>query len=305
MKTRRLSPWINCIAFCLCVGLVFPFSATAGETVLFEGESPYTNIRVYEKDDGLRYLSFGVFEQSAFKTDDPSYLHYAYLRTAMASFALAERPVKKVLLVGMGGGSLATFIHRHFPEVEIDVVEIDPVVVRLAKEYFGFAESPEVRVHVGDGRTYLRRSKESYDLIILDAYKAGGIPFHLTTVEFMQLVRDRLNPGGVVAAHLWEQFVNKYFDAQIATIDRVFSNTYRFATGEGSSLIFATPSAEWVDRTQAVEAGEELTRQHRLPFDLGQLIAAQYDPVAAGSADSRILTDDFAPVNLLREQGKD
>lgn len=274
----------------------------ASETTLFEGESPYTSIRVFDRDDGLRFMSFGRFEQTATRLGDPDYIHYAYIRTALAAFAMVEQPVERVLLLGLGGGTLATYIQRHFPEVQVDVVEIDPLVVKTAKTYFGFEESAKMRVHIEDGRTYLRRNDAAYDVIILDAYKAGGIPFHLTTREFMQLVKRGLKGKGVAAAHLWGKYANKYIDAQIATMGEVFKQTYLFETGEGSFLVFNTLRQKWLDPEQVAERGRDLGGKRHFSFDLGRLIKAQFTRADLDTLDAEVLTDDFAPVNLMREQ---
>src|SRR5882762_1951405 len=106
-------------------------------------------------------------------------------------------------MIGLGGGSAQRSFSKYHPGLLIETVEIDPVVVQVAREYFKFEESNTQKVRIEDGRVWLRRSTAQRDLIILDAYVKGrygsSIPQHLVTKEFFEQVRDHLNTNGVVA----------------------------------------------------------------------------------------------------------
>lgn len=285
--------------------LAGPVSARGADRLLFNGESPYTGIQVYDKDDGLRYMQFGIYEQTVMRVGVPEYIHYAYIRSLLAGFAFAEKPVENLLMLGLGGGTVPQFIAMKFPEVSIDIMEIDPLVVEVAQKYFDFQPGKHGRISIGDGRRLLRKSQKQYDLIILDAYKAGGIPFHLTTREFMQEVKRQLRPGGVVAIHLWAEYVNQYLHAQVKTIADVFAFNYSFYDGDGSFMIFATEHEGWLPRETVVERGKKISRERGFSFDLAKLIGEQYLPtsrIPKSGLEGEILTDDFAPVNLMRHQ---
>ena len=104
--------------------------------------------------------------------------------------------------IGLASGSVPKRLLRDFPELEVDVVEIDPEVVRVTEKYFGLAPDPRLTVHVGDGRVFLKRTDRRYDLILVDAYAATRyglvIPRHLATKEFLEEARDRLTANGVL-----------------------------------------------------------------------------------------------------------
>ncbi|PLX91991.1 MAG: hypothetical protein C0621_10430 [Desulfuromonas sp.] len=300
MRIQRQALWL------LSLILLFATVVNASDRVLYDGESAYTGIQVVEKQDGLRYMQFGIYEQTAMRMTDPAYLHYPYARTVVAGMAFVEQPVKKILLLGLGGGTMPHFLAKRFPEAELDIFEIDPLVVEIAERFFKFKPGEHGAVSVGDGRRLLRKSQKRYDLIILDAYKAGGIPFHLTTEEFLLSVKDHLAPGGVVAVHLWAEYANSYLQAQVKTISKVFAKNYSFYDKAGSFLIFATEHARWLTKERLVARGTEITRERKLSFDLGQLIAEQFSSTTpippVEKLKGEILTDDFAPVNLLRQQ---
>ncbi|MBM3334770.1 fused MFS/spermidine synthase, partial [Candidatus Sumerlaeota bacterium] len=142
-------------------------SATLSQAydVLFEGESLYHHVRVTE-EEGFRNLAFDRTRgtQSTVKVSDPIFLYYVYTRLAFAGLAFCENP-QDVLFVGLGGGSMPRFFRHHYPEADIDIVEIDPMVVEVARKYFFFSkegEDPRMRVFVNDGRVFLRKTDKKY-----------------------------------------------------------------------------------------------------------------------------------------------
>jgi len=115
-------------------------------------------------------------------------------------------------VAGLGGGTLPTALAALLPDVRIDVVEIDPAVVKVARTYFDFQENERVRVHIRDARVFVKRALQrgrQYDLVILDAYSGDYIPEHLMTAEFLDETRRLLAPGGAVAANTFAALMCK------------------------------------------------------------------------------------------------
>src|SRR5467141_4176616 len=169
------------------------------QTVIYEKASPYNTIIVTEDHRGMRTLLFekGGGRQSVVKPGDPDHLELPYARAALAGLALCEEP-RRMLVVGLGGGSLPMFLRTHYPAATIDVAEIDPDVVDAAKKFFGFIEDERMRAQVGDGRQFIENARQAYyDIIFLDAFGARDVPKHLTTREFLQITRRALKPNGV------------------------------------------------------------------------------------------------------------
>ena len=133
----------------------------AAQTVIHERASPYNTIIVTEDHNGLRTLLFerGGGRQSVVKPGDPDHLELPYARVALAGLALCEEP-RRILVVGLGGGTLPMFLRTHYPAATIDVAEIDPDVVDVAKKFFGFIDDERMRAHVGDGRQFLERGRQ-------------------------------------------------------------------------------------------------------------------------------------------------
>jgi spermidine synthase len=120
----------------------------------------------------------------------------------MTIAAIYPQDVKRVLMLGLGGGAITTYLGRFLPDATIDTVELDPGVIDVAKKYFGIRETNKSRLLESDGRVFLNRHREPYDIIIADAFTGSYIPFHLMTKEFYGLVRERLAPNGVAAFNI-------------------------------------------------------------------------------------------------------
>ena len=159
------------------------------DKVLYEEKSTYNTIIVTEDDSGLRTLWFeqGGSRQSVVKVGDPDHMELPYTRVMPVGLAFVEKP-RRVLIVGLGGGTIPTFLHPHFPRLTIDVVDIDPQVVEVASKYFGFRQETTLRVHVDDGRRFIENCRNPYDIIFLDAFSSDSIPYHLSTQEFLRSV---------------------------------------------------------------------------------------------------------------------
>lgn len=277
-------------------------------SVVYEKDSLYHNIRVMD-GSGRRYLRFDSSWQSGMSLEDPYATVFEY--TDFFHLGLVFKPdAKKVLFVGLGGGSAPKKFFKDYPEMTIDVAEIDPDVIRVGREYFSVPNDQRLRLVAKDGRLYLKEKDEKYDLIILDAYYADAIPFHLTTVEFLTLVRDRLNPDGAVIANLIGAFEGKQsrlFRSMDLTFGQVFPARYRFPVlwGPGGDharlrniILVATSDYNGLEPEEIVQNAEELAREKvkipRLVDYAGDLYTGpiNYD-------DVQVLTDDHAPVDRL------
>ncbi|MBI5091275.1 MAG: fused MFS/spermidine synthase [Candidatus Hydrogenedentes bacterium] len=291
----------------LLASVVFWAANARAYTTLVETDSQYHHILVTEDADGYRRLSFerSRGNQSAVRMGHPEELYFPYARTTFVSFAFLPKIPQDVLCVGLGGGSLPMFWRRFFPEMNIDIAEIDPEVVRVAQEFLGFKPDNAMKVSNADGRVFLRRTDRTYDLILLDAYDSHTIPFHLTTREFLEIVKKRLKPGGIVAANIWSPESNKFHYAEIATYQAVFGRVYIFQAKGSGNYIFVTQK-ENQERSidSLVERAKAIMEESKLPFDLPPLVRDQVVPITSETPKAEVLTDDYAPVDLLRNQAQ-
>jgi len=274
----------------LLLALVALAASGAGK-VLHRARSDYNEIIVTEDETGRRVLQFeaGGDEQSVMQTDDPDGLALAYTRATMAALALVERP-RRVLMIGLGGGTMASFLHKRFPDMQIDCVEIDPAVVEAAKRFFGFKPDERLRVHVADGRRFVETAKERYDLIILDAYGADSIPLHLATVEFMRAVRARLTPGGAVAANVIEEELNPRYRAMLRALQESFDGIYEM-TARANRILIALPRRARLQPTAIARRLAKLQKERKFGFDLAAMALIELRRLPAKKVDAQPLRD--------------
>lgn len=268
-------------------------AAAAEERILYEGESPFSHIIVTENDRGLRTLLFdrsGV-RQSVVKLGDPDHIELAYARSILVALAVCERP-ERMLVVGLGGGTLPSLLHQHYPQAAIDVVDIDPGVVEVAGRFFGFHTDQRLRVHVCDGRQFIEEARQPYDIIFLDAFGSSSIPRHLTTREFLEAVRNALRPTGVVAANIWGPGANSLYHSMIRTYQEAFGSLLVLRVPASTNeILLAQPRRVDVRREVLVRRAAAVTRDKSLRYDLGELLAAGWQDPPPLNERGRVLTD--------------
>jgi spermidine synthase len=159
--------------------------------------------------------------QSAMRVDQPDELELSYTR-AMMSFLLFCAPPRRVLLVGLGGGSLAKHIYRSMPEASMEVVEINAVVVEVARRYFHLPpDGPRLSVTIADGADYVGSLDSAVDALLVDAYDGRSLAASLATDAFFSAARRAVAPAGVLAMNLWSN--DRAFDRNVQRIERAFS----------------------------------------------------------------------------------
>ena len=261
--------------------------------VLCERTSAYNTIFVVDEPGGLRELRFERFgaRQSVAKPGDPDHIELPYLRAILVGLALGEQP-QRVLIIGLGGGTLPTFLHRHYPKMTIDVVDIDPEVVRAAKEFFDFREDERLRAHVADGRKFIEKVAEPYDVIFLDAYSADNIPLALATEEFLVATRKAVKPAGVVVSNVWSRDSNKLYDRMIRTYQDVFAEVYVLdVPNAGNKIVFAPPRAHGWKAEDVAARAATLGKQLRLRFELDDIVTRGLTQIEAKHAVFHPLRD--------------
>ena len=267
--------------------------ARAAETVLYDKPSKYNNIIVTEDEEGLRVLRFekGGARQTIAKPGHPQYLGFAYTKVAFVGLALAQE-TQRMMIVGVGGGTMPVFLRHYYPKAEIDAVDIDPDVVHVAKKYFGLREDERLKVHVGDGRAFVEAAREPYDVVFLDAFGTRNVPPHLTTVEFMRAVRRAVKPSGVVVWNIWGRVSNPLYDSMVRTYQEVFEDIILLdVPGTTNKILFGLPRKHELDRAQLIRLARKVGQARGFEFDLGDIDAAQFHLLSAKEGNGRVLRD--------------
>lgn len=176
--------------------------------VLYKGESPFSRYKVVETSyDGRRArVLYGNrwSPQSGVALDDNPELLFDYNQRFLEM--VMSRPPKKLLVIGGGAFMLPIAVFERFANITIDVVEIDPLLVQLSKDFFNLPDDERMRIHVEDGAAFVANTNERYDMIILDAFTGYTIPHHLLEREAIEYYKRRLTKDGVVALN----FISEY-----------------------------------------------------------------------------------------------
>ncbi len=281
--------------FCLAVLAVLACCAVAAaqQKILYQKQSPYNTVVVAEDDQGMRTLLFGSegVRQSVVKVGDPDHLELPYARAMVSGLALCPEP-KRVLVVGLGGGTIPSFLHKHYPQTRIDAVEIDPVVVEVAKQFFGFREDATLKAYVQDGRQFIEERLNVYDVIFLDAFGSENIPYHLATREFLEAVRRALTAQGVVLADVWGPGLNPLYDSMVRTYQEVFDELYILEVrGSGNRILIALPRRLRVAREELARRAGAISKQKQFRFDMGELVTYGYQYADEKDPRAQVLID--------------
>jgi spermidine synthase len=288
------------LAWSVVTILVSGLPAVAAVSILYEKDSLYHHIIVTE-GDGMRTLLFDRLRQSALDLNDPDRMVFHYTQYLHLAMAFHEDP-QRALFIGLGGGSMPRRFHRDYPSLLIDVAELDPEVVNVAKRYFLFQESDRLKVHVVDGRIFLQKTPQRYDMIFLDAYYADAIPFHLTTREFLQELKTKLTPTGIVVSNIIGSVRgadSKLFRAILKTLQTEFAQTYVFPVEEVANIIvIATQAKERLAKQEVMRRSRRLEDERKVQFAI-ERFAHTYVLEKIPLDDVPVLTDDYAPVDGL------
>ena len=258
-------------------------------------ETEFNDVFITKRRQEL-VMSFQIrgfdYHESVVNLRDPDDLVIPVNRSMTTALIYPPEP-KRVLMVGLGAGSISTYLARAMPDLVIDSLEIDPGVIDVAKKYFGIRESKRVRYLAGDGRVMLRRNRQTYDVILLDAYHGGYVPFHLLTKEFYELVKERLAPGGVAAFNVHDN--TKLYVSTVKTLASVFPEVHLYPSGVAEVVMIGTTQAA-PDAATLASRAKALQERHKFRYPMPQLLAKRVGHPALDKAE--LLTDDFAPVNL-------
>ena len=276
--------------------------------IVFQQESLYNYIQVVRDSDGTMDLVLNeghaihsMYNPGRVLNGPGWYTDYALAAPYFATGPTVNmRP--RLAIVGLAAGTVAKQYTNVFGPTPIDGVEIDPDIVAVGRKYFAMTE-PNLHVTIADGRTFMRFSKSTYDIVALDAYRPPYIPFQLTTKEFFQETRARMAPDGVLyvnASHVGHDY--RLVQAFVNTLSQVFPSVYTLDVPSNAAisntLIYATV------RPTTLAGIESRLAQAPAGTSLGT-VAAETAPllkVAHAQPGGIVFTDDEAPVEQITDQ---
>ncbi len=220
------------------------------------------------EERGLRTLHLGNCAiQSAMRVSRPWDLELAYTRAMMGCLMFDPEP-QEVLMIGLGGGSLAKFIRKQLPETRVTAVEVDPRVIAAARTHFALPPDDDtLKVIEADGALYVRQHPSSADVILLDGFDAGNQVEALATQTFYSACKRVLKPGGMLVVNLWGQ--DKLFSEYFARLTRAFDGEIGWISVQHKTnvIVFAFNEPGAAERLQAAQP-QLAERAKRFGLDL-------------------------------------
>lgn len=291
---------------------------------LYERDSLYHHI-IVDQIGTERHLHFDDSFQSAIDLDTPLEAVFSY--TSYLHLGVVARPhPARALFIGLGGGTAPKKFLHDYPSLKtVDAVEIDPETARVAYRYFQLPDDPRFRVIVQDGRLFVEKTAgqiaagkaERYDIVVIDAYSSSTIPYHLTTREFVRMVRNILSPGGVVVSNIIGAISgphNKLLLSMKRTLETAFPQTYLFPVGgwngpndtfERNMILVSTMSSDtrwdqaaWLQKAKLLQDMGTITEN--VSEYAGELVDEALIRKQYRLARIPVLTDDYAPVDTLK-----
>lgn len=261
-------------------------------------ETPYNSIFIF------RYGSIIIMShqgkkrsiiQSIINLENEKELPAIYTQIMPVGLVYVDNPMD-ILMLGLGGGMTTRYIQRYFPGSSFKVVELDRGVIELAKKYFKVKETEGYKIIEGDARVYLNRNKDQHDIIMIDAFRGGYVPFHLLTKEFYNLVKDRLKDDGCFVLNL--DHTTKLFESSLKTLHSVFESVDVYTSpGIGNAIAVAYNRAK-LSKLFLIERAISLQREHNFYYDMHDTVLMRRNVEI--TPEAKLLTDDFAPVNVYK-----
>jgi spermidine synthase len=269
--------------------------------LIYEGESEYNYIQVLK--DGNSYLLalneghaiHSIYNPNQLLTGGP----WDYFMVGPL-YGQKLTPASDALIIGLAGGTAAREISAAYPGVHIDGVEIDPEIANLGKQYFGLDDLPNLNIIVEDGRYFLNRTHQQYDLIAIDAYRQPYIPFQLTTKEFFEEVDDHLTENGATVINVGRTETDyRLVNVIASTMKAVYPNVYVIDTKDyDNSMVIGTKSPTAI--ANFARNVDDLPPDSPLRTIGAESI--KYGNMREVAPGGTVFTDDHAPVEWVIDQ---
>ncbi len=281
------------------------------ETVLYSIETAYHRVQVTQKG-AIRKLTFGEagfkIPQTTMNLNDITASVAEYAQIMLAPI-LYKQDMKRALIIGLGGADIARKVEMCYPDIVLDVVEIDPAVVNIARDYFFWKPSRNVTAYTMDGRSFVNlhvvTKGAPYDWIIVDAFDNDFVPFHMTTVEFYMVLRRIMAPDAVLAVNT--RIDHELYSYQARTLQAAFAapgsgqvDVYMPHRAGNMILVAQNDQKGPMTLERALAARKKVHLPANAPADL-KYITSCLLPRPNWDTKGDVLSDMWAPVERLMQ----
>jgi spermidine synthase len=253
----------------------------------------------------LKALVLDNLLHSYVNTVDPLYIEYKYekIYAEVLRWKFAKDAAFRSLTIGGGGYTFPRYMEAYYSNAHLDVVEIDPEVTKVVYSRLGLPKDTKIRSFNTDGRWFVMNCRGKYDVIFIDAYNDLSIPYHLTTKEFAGLLKDLLNPGGIIMTNIIDNFQKGAFlPSYMRTLREVFgernvhliSISPQFAKTRISTFVVLTGNGE-----TDIRGFESSLGKNPYGDTISSVVPEKVADTFLSNSYSVVLRDDYAPVDNL------
>ncbi len=309
---KRKSQALFAVIILVALTVVYSFAhkPPMGDQYYFYNESDYYTIKLSKTvgSDGttdLRALILDNLIHSYVSLDDPTHIEYEYERIygEVMKWRFDREAAFRTLTLGGGGYTFPRYMEYSYPRARIDVVEIDPVVTKIAYEQLGLSKATRITTHNTDGRWYVMNCTDKYDVIFTDAYNDLSIPYHLTTKEFVAQLKSIMTPQGILMSNIIDNFQKgSFLPSYIKTLQEVFGerNVYLMSVSPDFenlriSTFIVMASVQPLD----MAAFDAWLKTHFRQEAKSAIVSAELMHKMLTNRYSIVIRDDYAPVDNL------
>lgn len=236
-------------------------------------------VEIYDYGDSRSLYFGGRFLQSRMSLSSPHILKLPYTHYMMFGLLLTKE-LRRVLLIGLGAGSLVRFLHHYYPECTIDAVDNSAQVIKLAKGYFQLPEDNRVRIYCKDGQHFLnrKRPRAQYDMILVDAFDEDGMSAHIYAEPFFRHCAAAMQPKGILCCNLWSGIPGKI--AMVSDdLASYFNSRLLLPVPERGNVvcIASVDPIDWRDICRNRKELRQLQKQFSLDFPKMVRVALQHN----------------------------
>ena len=264
----------------LTLTICTPAGLPQGPIVEYEEKSAYSKIRIL-REKNTRTLGFvresgDVITESMVDLDKPHEMLITYTKHMFLSYLYRPKQ-ERVLVGGLGGGAIVHFLKKYDPNVKVDVVEIDPAIVKIADKYFNMRSGGNVNIITQDALDYLAKTDVRYDVIYMDAFlkpstvtDGNGIPLHLKTVQFYKDIQKKLAPDGLV---MFNVHPSDHVQDDLKNIRAAFANGYVYRMPQLRGFVAVGSTAKQkAGIADLRQAGDELDKRFQTSYSFREMV---------------------------------
>jgi spermidine synthase len=262
-------------------------------------QSVYNDIYIAKQNNYIKMFFHrhkNYYTESVRDISNDLILPINYTQLLNVIFAYKQNP-KSVVMLGLGGGTTTRYIENYYPKTDIYAVELDQSVIDMAKKYFAIKESKHYKIINKDARIFMKKIKKKFDIIMIDTFRGGYIPFHLLTQEFYNLLQQKMDDESYLVLNLHGG--TKLFDSSIATLKTVFKNIDTYFVPRSGNVIVIASNAKKYDKNQLYTQASNIQNEKKFFYSVPSML--RYSKNYNLKKNTPIFTDNFAPVNIFKQ----